>query len=259
MSDFKSKFCQISVLSTVVLLFAVLSVSAFAIPPLMPSTATEMNATDDDEQLPSPDDFVAVEVMPEMIYESVPIYPDKDRKAGHEGVVWIKALVDKNGNSVQALVAKTSNYENLDNAALDAATKNRFKPAIQNGRPIAVWITYKVEFLISAHEKVEVKKTEPNADSLSKFDVYPKLVFGPEPEYPAKATAAGIEGSVIVKVLVGIDGSVVKVKFDAFDIDPHGFKAAAKKAALTYKFMPAIKSAEPVTAWVEFEVKFKLE
>ena len=34
-----------------------------------------------------------------------------------------------------------------EEAAVKAAYKCRFKPAIQNGRPVAVWVSYQVEFV----------------------------------------------------------------------------------------------------------------
>jgi len=36
----------------------------------------------------------------------------------------------------------------LDEAALDAAYKNKFKPGIQNNRAITVGVTYKVVFVL---------------------------------------------------------------------------------------------------------------
>ena len=61
----------------------------------------------------------------------------------------MKALVDREGKVRQAMVAKSSGTASLDEAAVQAAYKNRFKPGIQNGRPVAVWVTYKVDFTLS--------------------------------------------------------------------------------------------------------------
>ena len=103
----------------------------------------------DDEYLPDPTEFVPVEIYPEMIYEEQPEYPRLARQAGLEGVVWVKALVDREGKVREAMVAKSSGTASLDDAAVKAAHKNRFKPGIQNGRPVAVWVTYKVEFTLA--------------------------------------------------------------------------------------------------------------
>ncbi len=104
---------------------------------------------DSDDYIPRPDEFVPVEIMAEMLYQAAPDYPHLARKAGLEGKVLIRALVDKNGDVKEALVAKSSNSRaGFDEAALAAAYKCRYRPAIQNGRPVAVWVTYWVEFTL---------------------------------------------------------------------------------------------------------------
>ncbi|UCD64054.1 MAG: energy transducer TonB [Candidatus Zixiibacteriota bacterium] len=100
----------------------------------------------DDDYLPSPTEFVPVEIYPEMIHYETPPYPRLAQQAGIEGVVHVKALVDKTGNVRDAMVAISSGTAALDEAAVEYAYKNKFKPGIQNGRPIAVWVTYKVNF-----------------------------------------------------------------------------------------------------------------
>ncbi len=100
----------------------------------------------EDEYLPSADEFVPVEVQPENIHYEQPEYPRLAKAAGLTGTVWVKVLVDKDGTVRDAKVAKTSGTQTLDDAAVAAAFKNKFKPGIQNGRPIACWASYRVDF-----------------------------------------------------------------------------------------------------------------
>ncbi len=100
----------------------------------------------DDDYLPSPDEFYPVEELPQMIYQNKPEYPRLARQAGITGVVWVKALVDKEGNVRRSMVAKSSGTAALDEAAVEAAYKNKFRPGIQNGRPVNCWVSYKVSF-----------------------------------------------------------------------------------------------------------------
>ena len=102
----------------------------------------------DNEYLPEPDEFVPVEVYPEMIYYAEPDYPRLAYQVGIEGVVWVQALVDKYGAVREARVGKSSGTVALDEAAVKAARFCRWKPGIQNGRPVAVWVSYRVEFRI---------------------------------------------------------------------------------------------------------------
>lgn len=93
-----------------------------------------------------------VDQMPEMTYNEPPVYPDSARKAGVSGDVWVKALIGADGAVAEAEVAKGSGDASLDKAALTAAYKNRFKPASAKGKPVAVWITYKVTFTLNDKE-----------------------------------------------------------------------------------------------------------
>jgi len=106
-------------------------------------------AIPDDEYMPAPDEFVPVEINAEMIFEQIPEYPRLAKQAGMEAVVWIKALVDKDGDVKKAMVLRSSGSKaGFDEAAVEAANKCKYKPAIQNGRPVAVWVSYQVEFVL---------------------------------------------------------------------------------------------------------------
>jgi TonB family protein len=103
----------------------------------------------EEDYLPSIDEFVPVEQIAEMVAEEKPIYPRLQQQMGMEGVVWIKALVKSDGTVGDAVIQKTSGNAALDQAALDVAKKNKFKPALQNGRPVAMWVSYKVDFTLA--------------------------------------------------------------------------------------------------------------
>jgi protein TonB len=85
--------------------------------------------------------------MPTIVKEEKPVYPEVALLTNREATVWVKALVDKEGKVREARIAKSSGMNvGFDEAALEAAYKNIYKPAIQNGRPVAIWVTYPVEF-----------------------------------------------------------------------------------------------------------------
>jgi len=91
-------------------------------------------------------EFVPAEVYPEMIYQTRPDYPRLAKAQGQTGTVWVIVLVNTEGIVEKALIAKTSGHPLLDKSALDAAYKNKFKPGIINGKPVACWGTYRVDF-----------------------------------------------------------------------------------------------------------------
>ena len=93
---------------------------------------------------PSPDDFVAVEEMPVLITPPQPIYPEMARAAEVEGVVTIRALVTKEGKIGDAFV--TEGHPMLNDAAIAAVKKAAFKPALQQHKPVAVWVQIPIRF-----------------------------------------------------------------------------------------------------------------
>ncbi len=102
-----------------------------------------------DKKLPSPDDFIAYETAPVKLNEPVAAYPDSAMKAGIEGRVWVKVLIDKQGTVRDALIVKDSGKKvGFEESALTAAKQATWKPATQKGEPIAVWVSYEVKFAL---------------------------------------------------------------------------------------------------------------
>ena len=100
-----------------------------------------------EEYLPSPEDFVPYDELPVALNEVVYEYPPLAKQAGIEGTVWIKALVDKSGNVRDAMVFKKSGSSaGFEEVAKEGAFKIKYKPAISNNQPVAVWVVYSVEF-----------------------------------------------------------------------------------------------------------------
>ncbi len=98
------------------------------------------------EPLPGIDEFVPVDEIASMLKSTSPVYPKIARDAGLEGKVWIKALVDRDGSVVDAVMYKSCGLNILDQEALKAAKDNKFNPATKDGRPVATWVAYPVVF-----------------------------------------------------------------------------------------------------------------
>lgn len=75
------------------------------------------------------------------------------------------------------------------------------------------------------------------------------------PSYPAGAAARGIGGRVVLRLLVGADGSVKTVKVESSK--PSGvFDKVAAAAASTWKFHPGTSHGMAVEEWVRVPVDF---
>jgi protein TonB len=100
-----------------------------------------------EEYFPQAGEFVAVEEQPVEIYREKPVYPEMAGLTQKTGTVWITVLVDKEGKVRDVRVLKPSGSNvGFEEAAVEAAYKNKYKPAIQNGRPVAVWVSHKYDF-----------------------------------------------------------------------------------------------------------------
>jgi protein TonB len=101
------------------------------------------------EKEPEPDEFIPVEKEPGVDYsrlQGLVKYPDLAKRAGIEGRVVLRVLVDKDGSARKYFIEDTEN-ELLNQAAIDAVKAyGRFKPAIQNQEPIMCWISIPIQF-----------------------------------------------------------------------------------------------------------------
>jgi protein TonB len=75
-----------------------------------------------------------------------PEYPAALRNQGVTGVVMVKCAIDAQGNVTETTVTKSSN-EAFDKPAVDALKKWKFKPARQDGNPIAINVTIPIKFV----------------------------------------------------------------------------------------------------------------
>lgn len=70
-----------------------------------------------------------------------PEYPRYSKKLHEHGTVLLKVLIDEEGLPRQVLVQQSSGFERLDDAAVQAMRRVRFKPFVRDGIAVAVWAT----------------------------------------------------------------------------------------------------------------------
>jgi TonB family protein len=84
----------------------------------------------------------------------------------------------------------------------------------------------------------------------------PKLLNNPEPSYTREARDSGVEGNVLVRVLISADGMVTRVV--VVKGLPAGLTDQAIKAAYKLKFKPALRNGQPVSFWKPVLIEFHL-
>jgi TonB family protein len=102
-----------------------------------------------EESSPTEDEYVPVEIQPVMINQTQPVYPQYSKQKNSTGTVWVKVLVSRFGTVEEVRIGTSSGDTVLDNAAMLAAYRSKFKPAIQKERAVACWVTYRVDFKVT--------------------------------------------------------------------------------------------------------------
>lgn len=86
-------------------------------------------------------------------------------------------------------------------------------------------------------------------------DELPAVVMRVAPEYPSLARDAGVEGTVVLWALVGLDGNVEDVRVHKSIPMLDG---AALEAVQQWRFTPALANKHAVRVWVAVPVRFRL-
>jgi protein TonB len=92
-----------------------------------------------EDPLPERGEFVYTDELPVVAKEVKPDYPPFAREAGVEGLVVVHIMIGKDGHVMKAEVSDKFSIPLLNEAALDAARRWVFKPAIANNHPVVVW------------------------------------------------------------------------------------------------------------------------
>src|SRR4051794_8309674 len=85
----------------------------------------------------------------------------------------------------------------------------------------------------------------------------PELVEFVPAKYPPEAEAAGIQGSVVLAVVIGEDGEVREAR--VVEPGPHpGFGPAALHAVVQFRFRPAELDGKPAAVEIAYRYDFVL-
>lgn len=82
----------------------------------------------------------------EYIQAPQPVYPSQSRRMGEQGKVVLRVLVNEKGQPDQVLVQHSSGSSRLDEAGRQAALRALFKPHVEDGRPVAVFVIVPLNF-----------------------------------------------------------------------------------------------------------------
>ena len=90
--------------------------------------------------------FIPYDDPPQPLSDIRPVYPEIAQEAGIEGTVVVQVFIDKKGRVQDTVILKGIPNTGLDEAAISAIRKTRFRPAKQRERAVGVWISIPVNF-----------------------------------------------------------------------------------------------------------------
>lgn len=196
----------------------------------------------------------------------------------------VYAVNRKGEGKVISISAQGKSFENAVRAALRGV---RSTAAMRYGKPVADTMILMVSFYIddeengAAREEIGIgityrnsiarippqgiegkaaRRTVPGPDDhvdVTSVPMYDVNLFRALVQYPEIARRNGIEGSVIVRVLVCPDGRVCRLNI--VRSDNKIFDRAAFEAIHQMTFTPAMQGEEPVHYWVTIPVEFRLD
>jgi len=78
-----------------------------------------------------------------------PDYPKISKRAGEEGRVLLKVLVNAKGDAENVEIEKSSRFDRLDQAAINAVQRWRFIPAHKGEQALSAFVLVPVNFSLS--------------------------------------------------------------------------------------------------------------
>jgi TonB family protein len=192
-----------------------------------------------------------------MVVEKVPpVYPEIAQQARIQGDVVLRAVIGPDG-AVQNLQL-VSGHPVLAPAAMEAVRQWRYQPYLLNGSPVEVETVVSIPFSLGASDAAlgpsdaapvqRIRISEGVADSM--------VVEKVPPVYPEMAQQARIQGEVLLRVVIGPDGSVKELH--VISGQPM-LVPAAMEAVRQWRYKPFfLDDGSPVAVEAPVRIPFKL-
>jgi TonB family protein len=168
----------------------------------------------------------------------------------------LSLVVDENGVPKEIKVIRSLGL-GLDQKAIEAVQKWRFKPGAKDGQPVPVVATIEVNFrLAQSPETAAAASTVVKPITVGGGVMDSRVVQRVPPAYPPTARTARVQGAVQLSVTVGPDGRVQDVQPLS---GPALLTQAAIQAVAQWVYQPFLLNGQPVTVQTTANVNFVLE
>ena len=212
-------------------------------------------------------------------------YPVNAQKNGTQGRVTVQFVVNADGSISNIGIIRGVDPELDGEAVRVISTMPNWKPGMQKGKAVRVKYTVPVMFRLSDNGQKEEYKPVPKIDETVVVGYVPKQVPAEEdpvfevvenmPEfaggmgglmqylsknikYPVEAQKAGIQGRVIMQVIIDKNGNVTNPKVTQ-PVDPLLDTEAIRVTASMPKWKPGTQRGMPVNVKYTFPIVFRLQ
>jgi TonB family protein len=190
---------------------------------------------------------------PKLIHTAPARYPSDPRLVSFKHSCIVQVVIQPDGTQSDPKIEGAPSP--FDPSAIDAVKASEFKPGTLKGVAVPVRISVWVPFVPA--EKHDVPETLPiRIAALGKDDRFAVPLLTPQPEYTEEAKRAKLEGTVLVHLIVDVDGNPQDIQVRGSI--GKGLDEKAAEAAAKYKFAPALRWGIPIPFPVTLEINFRL-
>jgi TonB family protein len=214
-----------------------------------------------------------------LLRKVAPVYPPLARQARIQGTVVLSIVISKEGEVRNTKLV--SGHPMLAPAAIDAVKQWRYKPYISDDKPVEVETVVRVGFKMPDEPPVRgvvgdmpggfppelaqvghvrvcesaLVNATPRRIRVSQGAMQSLVIAKPAPDYPTDARSQHVEGTVLLDVEIGKDGSVCDVAL----ISGHPLLApAAADGVRQWKYRSYLLNGQPIEVETKVQVNFKL-
>ena len=196
---------------------------------------------------------------PSVIYEEKPEYTQAAMQAKITGVVEVEAIILPTGAVGDVRIHKSlDKVFGLDEAALAAARKWRFRPATLNGQAVPFKVIIQLEYRLASKTRADLEFERGAEREGTPGLVMPVVTYEEKPKYTSEAMRNKVQGPVGVQIVVGPDGRVMRARVTKSLDKTYGLDDEAMKAAMRWRFKPGTLNGKPVPVLVDITLEFKL-
>jgi TonB family protein len=179
-------------------------------------------------------------------------YPAEARNQQMQGRVWVHLIIDEAGDVVS--IDPVSGEGSLLAAAMAAMKQWKFEPYIQNGH--AVRVSSKMYYDFAFTDKIRDKQAPSTPIALAPGVSKGLLIHQVYPVYPSEAERKRIQGTVVLKAVIGKDGIIRDIQVVNSPSDD--LSRAAKEAVAQWRYRPYSLAGELVEIDTTINVNFRL-